>query len=237
MRNIRKNLVPAGLAMTALLLVWGLMLGGCESESVAPHDGNPELSAADAANQSSIVAMAMVEVLPQLVDFVPNSPNKVIYTYTFPLDGDIAGSVDLDFRIGGAEGASATYSEADYCHLYTEAGDSVVVTVEIIEGAESHILFTFDIMGTINQAEDSAVILEGSHGSMTSGIYTGTFAIAGVGVAVGHDYPDSGTVTFTGASHETVVTFDGTGTAVAVVDETDTYEIDLDTGEITAVDG
>lgn len=206
------------------LLLGGLVLVGCESDSVAPNDEIPPLTEENVAYQAALIDMAMAEIAPVLLNY---TPGKAVYTYTFEGYDYVDGMVYIDYRLGGSEGADATPSEADYAHLYTASGDTVRITTEDIDF--SAMLLTGDIMADLDQEADTATVRDGSEGSLVAGEYTGTYMIDGFAVGrVG--YPTAGEITFIGGGHTLVSAFDGTNLVVISVDGAATWWLNLDDG-------
>lgn len=224
MKNILKHTTAAGL----ILLLAGFVLTGCESDSVAPHDENPALTEANAANQGSMVAMALTELGPRIVTF---SPSKDVYTYDFSGYEYVDGVVTIDYRQGGADGAPSTPGQADFAHLQTVDQGLTIV----FDGAlDSAMFLTADISGNIDQGSSTVTILAGSGGTLVVGVLSGAYAIDGLVVA-GTGYPSAGEVTFTGGGHTVVVTFDGSQFASVEVNGAPYGTLDLSNGDLTAI--
>lgn len=222
MLNNSKFILMTGL----LLMLGGVLLSGCESDAVAPQDETPALSQENAAYQAAMVALALVEVGPQVVNF---SSSKTVYTFDFVGYEYVDGEVSIDFRLGGADGTSSTPEMADYAHLWTMGEDGLSVTYDGYDGGA--MFMTADIMANINQTTDTATILAGSGGDLIAGVYTGTYDIDGV--VVGETgYPTAGTLTFTGGAHTLMVTFNGSATVPVSVDGTETWTLNLSNGEL-----
>lgn len=224
MINNLKIVLGAGL----ILLTGAFFAGGCSSDSVAPHDDTPELTQENVAGQAAMVAMAITEIGPQLVNFVPN---KTVYTYDFAGYDYVDGQVQLDFRLGGADGSSSTPSQADYAHLWTLGENGLTLTYET-GVTQSAMYLTADLMADIDQANDRATILDGSGGILVSGIFTGSYAMDGL-VVRATGYPLSGTLTFTGGAHVLVVTFNGSPTAIISADGATVAAVNLTNGDVT----
>jgi hypothetical protein len=213
-----------GLA-AALLAAFGL-LGGCSSDPVAPHEDAPALTARSAAGQAGAVALAVTVVGPQVLDFAGKS-DKDAYTYTFPVSGDVQGTVHMAFFQGGAGGTPAVWSAADYGTLKTAAGEFLNVSL----GAGGLALLSFDVAASLDRPNDQATV-NGS-GFFASGPYSGAYSFDGLVVGHAGSYPGSGTMTYTGGAYTMTVTFDGTNTATIVISSGDTYVVNLDTGLVT----
>jgi hypothetical protein len=226
MKNILKSTLTAGL----VLLLGGLLIVGCESDSVAPHDDTPELSAEAAANQAAVVALAITEVGPVIV-----SLNKTIVPYTFENFDYVEGQVNIDYRLGGPEGADASPSTADYAHLWTLGEDGLVITPPDAGDLTGANYLTADLMGNIDQEAGTVTILEGSGGTMITGVITGEYALNGL-VLGGNPYPSAGELVFTVDAKTLTVTFDGSPMAMIELDDDGVvsyYQADLDTGVVT----
>ena len=226
MKNFLKLTLIAGL----VLLPGSLVLIGCESDSVAPHDQTPELSEENVAYQTAIVAMAVAEIGPQVLDF---APAKNVYIFSFEDYDHISGEVEIDFRAGGADGTPATPDVADYAHLYTVGESSL--TLIYGDYTDSAMDLTVDIMTDLDQEAGTATVLTGSGGTMVTGIYSGTYSIDDLVISRSNDYPLSGSISFTTGSHTQVATFDGTVIAVISVDGTPRWTLNLDTGALTEI--
>ena len=223
MLNNKKIALTIGL----VLLLGGMVLSGCESDAVAPQDEAPALSEENVAQQAAIIAMAISEIGPKILTFTPPL-EKTIYTFNFKDFDYVTGQVDIDYRLGGAEGTSSTPEAADYAHLYTVGNPGL----SIVSGDIETMTLTADIMGNLDQDASTATILAGSQGDLVAGIYTGHYAIDGLVVSPA-DYPTDGTITFTGGIYTIVTTFDGSNTAIVSVDTFPTWSLNLDTGELT----
>lgn len=214
----------ATMLLVPVLLAGGMLLGGCDSDPLAPQEPAPALSEQDAAAQAALVAMAVAQVGPQVVTF--SEPGKTVYSRSFL--GDVSGTVWLDFRLGGADGTSANWSTGDWARLYTEAGEFL----NIVIGEGGSALLTLDINADIDQGLDTAVI--GGGGTFTSGVYGATFTFTDLAVAAAGNYPTGGTMTFAGAGFVMTVSYDGTNTAIIAVAGHGTWSLNLDTGVVTA---
>lgn len=223
MKNSLKTLVALGL----VLMLTGLV-GGCESDSVTPQDETPELSQENVAYQSAMVALALAEMGPQLITF---NPAKEVHTYDFTGYEYVEGSVELDFRLGGEGGTSATPSQADWASL-TTLGDGLTITYEGFEGSAMNL--TADLQANLDQMANTATIIAPSGGTLVSPPYTGTYEIDGVVVGETGN-PASGDVTFTGGDYTIIVTFNGTASVPVSVNGTTTWMLNLNNGELTEV--
>lgn len=217
----RGRAVPALLALA--LLTAGVI--GCDSDSTAPQDNAPALTEAGAATQAGQIAKAMVQLGPEMLTF--SQPAKTVYDRTF--SGLIAGTVHLDFRLGGADGPSATWATGTWARLYTDQGAPLVITIGDQGGTAQ---LGLDINGVLNRVQDTAVINGG--GTFASGPYSASFLFTDLAVAAAADYPGGGTLTFNAGTWVVTVTFDGTNIATMAVFGHGTWDVNLDTGEVTA---
>ncbi|PID79771.1 hypothetical protein CSB20_09120 [bacterium DOLZORAL124_64_63] len=215
-------------AVLALMLMLSLFLTGCASDSVAPHDEAPALSDEGVATQAAAMALVTAHVLPRMVEY--SSTNKDMYSYEFSDEDVVAGTIWLDFRTGGADGAPATYSAGDWCRMHTADGEAIGFAV----GLDSQIAVTLNIMADIVQATDTATVRAGSGGTFTAGAYSATFDFADVVVTAGQNYPAGGTMTFVSGARVLTVTFDGDETAVATLAGGGSWVLNLEDGSINA---
>ena len=208
--------------LVPVLLACGLVLGGCESDTLAPQDQTPPLSEQEAAGQAGLVAMAVAKVAPEVVKF--SEAGKTVYSRTFV--GLVSGTVSLDYRLGGAGGVSANWSTGDWARLYTAIDDPLNLAV-----GSGSVQLTLDVTADINQGQDTAVI--GGGGTFTSGVHHATFAFADLAVTAAGSYPAGGTMTFSGAGFVMAVDFDGTNLATIAVMGHGTWSLNLDTGAVS----
>ena len=219
------------LAALMLMLGLGLWLTGCESDTVAPHDETPALTEEDAAYQAAAMASAAGQFLPQLVEY--NGSDKNEYSYTFPAEGDVSGTIYFDFRNGGADGTPAPYNTANWGSLFTAADEEISFAV----GYGGSIDLKFSIFADITRDPDTATLLEGSGGTFTSGAYSATFSFADLVVVRDGDYPASGSMSFVSGGFTLTVTFDGTNIAVASLSGGASWSVNLDDATITPIGG
>jgi hypothetical protein len=213
-----------------LILVLGLVLvAGCESDSVSPNDEVPALTEENAAYQAAMVAMALGELGPQMVNF---SPAKNVYTYDFEGYEYVDGEVEMDFRLVGPEGAPATPSQADWVGLQTLGENGLTLTYEGFEG--SAMFLTANLQATLDHDADTATVIAPSGGTLVAGEYPGTYDIDGV-VVGSSGHPTAGTITFTGGEHTIEVEFNGTAIVPVSVNDVVTWELNLDNGELVDV--
>ncbi len=225
--NKKKSRLNRGAVLIAPILLLGILfLGGCGSDPVAPHEDPPALTEREAANQAGVIAMAMSEVGPQIIEFAGKS-DKDSYTHTFPGGGDIAGTVYMSFFLGGAGGTSVPWGEADYGTLATGADEALVVSL----GVGGTVALTFDINAALNRDTDTSTVNGG--GTFASGPYSASFSFADLVVVSGDDYPSGGSMTFTGSGFTMTIDFTGASTAIVLINGMAAYIIDLDTGEVT----
>lgn len=217
MKNIRALALLLVMLPTAALL-----LGGCESDTTAPQDQTPALSERDAATQAGLIAMAIVEVGPEVITF--SEVRKTVYSRAFI--GDISGTVFLDFRLGGPGGASATWENGTWAQLYTAVGEPLNIAI----GESGSAQLGLNITGDINRVADTAVINGG--GTFNSGPYAATFTFDDLAIAA-TGYPGGGTMTFAGGAFVMTVTFNGTSTATITSPGHGTWFVNLDTGVVT----
>ncbi len=205
-----------------------LAVAGCGSDSLAPNDAIPPLTTADSAQQAGLVAYAVAEMGPLAVTYQEKSEN----VYTFPAGGVISGSVQLDFRTGGANGAPAAPEAADYARLTTLGAQGLSITSPL--GGVIHV--AADVMvGITRGSPDSATALEGSIGTLDAGDYTATFTIGAVTV-YDTGYPTGGPVVFDNGYQALDIDFDGTRFADLSLNGLVRWTFDLDTMDLAEVD-
>jgi hypothetical protein len=204
------------------LLATSLLLTGCESDSTAPDDDLPALTAEDVATQSGYLASAMVEVFPRIWN-PENAKDNGEYEWTFAEAG-ISGTVFSQFR-DGPGGDLVDYDVATWGRVFTT--DPLAIT---LVDPELPWLLGFDITADIDQDEDTAVA-EGS-GSLVVGDYTAEFTIIGVVIEDGDQYPAAGIINFETEDVLAVVTFDGDN-MVTVSSGGETWTLNLDDGTIS----
>lgn len=219
---MKKRIDPVMALLAAMLLALGLLAGGCESDATAPQE-TPALSEQGAATQAGLVAMAIVQVGPDMINF--SEPTKQVYSRTFA--GDISGTVYLDFRVG-ADGVPATWAVGNWVRMYTGAADPLVVTIGDAGGRAQ---LGLDVNAALNRVDSSAVV--GGGGSFTTGPYSAAFTFTDLAIASAAGYPTGGSMTFTGAGYAITVTFDGTNVATITVSGLGTWYVNLDTGVVS----
>ncbi|MBM4130484.1 hypothetical protein FJ250_05565 [bacterium] len=226
MNSIRAFLRGRGALALLLMIPAALLVGGCESDTTAPQDQAPPLNEQDAATQAGLIAMAIVDVGPELVNF--SGPGKTEPPYSRSFTGDISGTVYLDFRLGGPSGPHATWATGTWARLFTAAGEPLSIAV----GESGSAQLSLDITGDINRVADTAVINGG--GTFSSGPYSATFTFTNLAVAA-TGYPSGGSMTFTSGSFRMTVAFNGTNLATVTVAGHGTWRVNLDTGAVTRV--
>ena len=168
-------------------------------------------------------------VLPQLVEYEEAAKNT--YQYTFPAGSDVSGTVQFDFRNGGPTGTPAPYDTANWGRIFTATGASLTVEIGIGGG----IGVSFDITADLSQNPDTATCNGG--GTFTSGDYVASFSFNDLEVVENIAYPTDGSMTFVSGGYTMTVTFNGTSTAVISVNGTNTWNINLVDGSISAYTG
>ena len=210
--------------LAVLALVAGLaLLAGCESDSVAPNDDLPELTREDAAIQSGAVAVTLFTASLMAIED-PGVPTKAPQRYVVD-DAGFSGSVWLDF-LSEEGGTDATWNTAGWVRLYT-TDDPVTYTTPL--GGTT--VFDLDYSADITRDPTNAVV-NGS-GTMTSGDYTLSYEITDLEVEEGADYPLGGDVMVTTQGHTVEMSFSGGVNALLVVDGTERWNVNLDTGDVT----
>lgn len=224
MNTVRAFLRGRG-ALALLLMIPAalLVLGGCESDPTAPQDPAPQLSEQDAATQAGLIAMAIVDVGPEVLTF--SEAGKTVYSRSFI--GDVSGTVFLDFRLGGPSGPSATWATGTWARLYTGEGEPLNIAIGENGGSAQ---LGLDISGDLNRGAGTAVLNGG--GTFNSGPYAATFTFDDLAVAAS-GYPGGGSMTFTGGGFVMTVAFNGTNIATVTVQGHGTWFVNLDTGVVT----
>lgn len=221
-----------------LLLGFGLLMAGCESDPVAPQDGAPELTEQEAAQRASLVAVSVAKIGPEILkarSLKKSADELGVYPYTFPEGGDVSGTVIMEYFTGGAEGTHSTWNDADYGLLFTEVGEVVDVAVPLPMAPEVTVAFAidFNLSGPINRLADNAVV--SGTGRFIVGSWIEDYTLTSVVVTGINDYPSGGTIEYVSGSHALLVTYDGSDTAMVSVNGVDLYSIDLDTAQITGL--
>lgn len=217
-----------------LLLGFGLLMAGCESDPVAPQEEPPALTEKEAAQQAALVAVGVAEIGPEILK-APALKDLGIYPYDFPADGIVLGSVIMEFFTGGAGGTHSHWNDADYGLLYTP--DKEVLEVEFMlpigEGVTVGFALDFSLFGPIDREEDEAVV--SGTGNYITGAGTAPFTLTSVVVSGIYAYPTDGTLLFETGGWEVLVTYDGTDTALVAVNGVDMFTVNLDTGWLTPI--
>ena len=221
-----------------MLLGFCLVIGGCESDSVAPQEQLPALTEQGAAQQASLVAVGISKAGPELLNFSGKSGDKElgVYPYTFPEGGDISGTIMLEYFTGGAGGTHSSWDDADYGLLYTTEGDEVSVALDL-DGLEPQFGLTFNLYGPIDQVADTAEV--SGTGTFTTGDSSNDFTIPDddpVLLEAISTYPSGGMFLYSADGFELMVVYDGSDTAIIQIAEVVAYTIDLDTGIVTPVE-
>ena len=228
MKMHKKHLL-AGLALPALLV----LLGGCESDPVAPHDDLPQLTSEERANQSAAIAITMAEAAVKVLNPGTPMPGKSLHDY--PVTGEgFSGGVWIEYL--SAEGVAdpgsvVTPEDAGWAHLYTATDAPVVFTTPPPFNGRTE--FELDFTAVLEQGQPREGVINGT-GTMTSGEYIVDFTATDLEVEEDRDYP-LGTVTITAAGGTVDIGFDGDHTATVLVDHVDLYVVDLDTGVVTHI--
>ena len=212
------------LFLAGLLLAFGLMVGGCESDAVAPQEELPALTEAEAVQQAALVAVGVATVGPEILKFqVPKPRDKDlgVYIYDFPEGGDISGTVILEYF---ADGLPSLKEAADYGKLYTPEGEVVAIELELPGGAKPEFELTFALEGDIDQAADMATVSGG--GTWATGELGGEFSFTDLVLTELSSYPDGGRLEFSTGIFDLVVEYDGDNTASVEVGGVIKYEID-----------
>ncbi len=209
-----------------LLLAMGWLLTGCESDSTAPDDELPPVTAEDVASQSGYLAQAMLEVAPLALEYDGSKADETdgLYTYTFAASDPVQGTVLLYFE---QDGSPSGHAAADFARLWT--GEDAALTIQPIAGGVPWVL-SFTLESAIDQGAGTATV-SGS-GELLVGDYLATWSVDGYAISDGGQWPAAGTLTFTNEGQTATVTFDGDETATVTVGE-DTWTLNLQTGTLT----
>lgn len=222
--NRRFTQTAATLTVLALL---GLT-AGCSSDAVAPQDEIPPVTVKGAATQAGFIAAAVNQATQILVRGL--GPAKEIVEEPIGGQGGVTGSVFIDFRTG-ADGAPASPTTATWAHMYTAEGEPLSYTNPVGGGVTT---CTLGVMADLDRGADSAKVLQGSGGVLTSGVNVVEFAMTGtISGSVG--YPTDGMLDVTSPDHFAQVTFNGSNMVTMIVDHSRTFLVNLDTGEVTEV--
>jgi hypothetical protein len=216
--KLHRNLMLAALAVAGLAL-----FAGCDSDSVAPNDNLPAITAEDAANQAGAVAMAWTTIAHLAIDD-PGAMAKAATAH--PVDGaGFSGEVWIDWRTEEG-GADAAWNTAGWVRVFTETGAPVVYTTPL--GGET--AFVLDVAAAIERDPTTGEINGG--GSMVSGDYTLSYGVTGLIVQEGADYPLDGSIGVDTQGHSVMIQFDGDNTAILTVDMSEYWVVNLDTGAV-----
>ena len=231
--------------LAALMLAAGILLVivGCESDPTVPEESPPPISQDAAVEQAAAFTDVVINLLDEMM--VP-SKEMVIQPVMFE---SVTGYVTLDYRCGGPdgteEGCTGTTPLTDYLNIFTDSsppepwdpqqidlwqdfglgdGPQVIASVK-----GSVVVYPYNNTATPQNGQVSG------QGTVESGTYVSSWSINGVQYAVG-DYPESGEIVFTSNPTVVNIAFDGTVNALITVG-TDSYILNLDTGEITESGG
>ena len=234
-RQVFSVLAPAAVA---------LLLGGCCSDSTAPHDRLPPLENRGVAAQSGYLAAAMVDVAPvSLLYHDGKNKDKGLgdgfglaagagdgdYIFSFAPGDPVQGTVYLHFRQGGAEGTPCSFETADWARAWTAAGRPLIV--DLVPGGVSWLL-GLELLSDIDRAAGAATVSGG--GILVVGDYTADWSVAGLAVVDSGNWPSEGGLTLTNEGITAVVTYNGDHTATVEV-EGETYIVDLNTGQLNGI--
>ena len=232
------------LFLPILLLACGVLVGGCESDSVAPHDEIPELTEREAVQQVALVAAGLAKVGPQLLLFdgtkSGDKDEEGVYTQDFADIDYITGTVILEYFNGGPGGNHCVWDEADYGLLYTRDDpetpevELVTVTLDLGEGLEPIFHLGFGLHGDINQETDTAIV-SGEGILLMEGFPPRPFMVTNVVLTEVSEFPEGGELSFSTGSFDLVVEYDGEEVAYVTVDGVITFSINLETGVVTPV--
>ena len=226
------------LFLPILVLACGALVGGCESDSVAPHDELPVLTEREVVQQAALVAVGIAKVGPEVMNFqgLKTFEKELgVYIRTFPEGGDITGSIIIEYFNGGPSGVHSLWDDADYGLFYTPEGERVTIDLEIPDVGTSVFALDFDLHGDIDHEADTATV-SGS-GNLTTGDFHPSFTITNVVLTEVSSYPDGGTFEFVAGVITVVVEYDGDNTSTVSINDVITYVIDLDTGIVTLIGG
>lgn len=217
-----------------LVLGFGLLMAGCESDSVAPQEEVPAPTEQEAAQQAALVAVGVAEIGPEILK-AHGLKDLGIYPYAFPGSEIVEGTVIMEYFTGGATGIHSHWNEADYGLLYTPDDEvlDVAFILPIGEGVTVDFGLELSLYGPIDRVEDNAVV----SGTVTyiTGAGAAPTTLTGVVVSGIYAYPTDGTLLFETGGWEVLVTYDGTDTALVAVNGVDMFTVDLDTGWLTPI--
>jgi hypothetical protein len=219
------------IAQTAATLTVLALLGltaGCSSDAVAPQDEIPPVTVKGAATQAGFIAAAVSQATQIFVRDI--GPAKDVVEEPIGGQGGVTGSVFIDYR-AGADGPPSTPREATWAYMYTAEGAPLSYTNPVGGGVTTCAL---GVMADLDRYADSAKVLQGSGGVLTSGENVVEFAMTGT-ITGSVSYPTDGLLDVTSADHFAQVTFNGTNMVTMIVDHARTFLVNLDTGEVTEV--
>lgn len=217
--------------MLALAAAW--CLGGCSSDTTAPNDPVPSLTNRQVAGQSGFFAVALVQVAPVSLNYTGSKiAAEGEYEFMFAEGDPVQGTVNLQFRLGGADGDLVEFGAADWARAYTAAGSPLAVTV--VEGTEPWLL-PFNLVSEIDRTPNPDTATVSGEGTLVMGSYSAAWTLEGFVVAAGESsMPAAGTLTFTTQGKTATVTFDGDHLATVTIGDA-TYTLNLNNGELTEV--
>jgi hypothetical protein len=160
-----------------------------------------------------------------------------VYLHEFPEEGDISGSIMLEYFTGGAGGTHSHWDDADYGLLYTTAGGVVSLVLDLGGGVGPMFGLTFDLHGDIDRVADTAE-LAGS-GTFSTGESKNGFSIPDTDPIVYtgvSSYPLAGMMFFSADGFHLSVAYDGDHTANVIIGEIVSYIIDLNSGIVVPVE-
>lgn len=221
----------------SLMAIW--CLGGCSSDSTAPDDSLPRPTNETVAGQAGFMAVAMVQIAPLALEYDgTKAADEGQYTYTFEPGDPVQGTVNLQFRLGGATGDLCPYGIADWARASTPANEPL--TVQLIEGGVAWEL-TFNLTSDLDRTATPATAEVNGSGVLVIGSYTANWTVDALVVmgsvaGGGTTWPASGTLTFTNSGIVAVVTFDGDHTATVEVGGV-VYTLNLENGSLEPAAG
>ncbi len=205
-----------------------VILAGCDSDPVAPHD-QLQLTPEEAAGQAGYLAWALVRMGPEFLQdpaggavIGRRDPDTLVFS------GAITGACDIGFE--DADGSPTTWNLATRAWLVTQPDAPLEFTP--IAGSDAVVRVTLDLEAAIARPANVATI-SGS-GTLGSGSLTTAFVLAIMEVPLS-GWPTGGTLSASVAGHAIVVTFDGDQLVNATVDGR-LFRVDLLTGEASFPD-
>ncbi len=234
MKRMLNSWLWAPLVMTAGIL---LLLVGCSSDTTAPKENPPPLSQEAVVEQAAGFTTLVLDLLDEFL-----VPGKETVIQDIFLE-NVIGQVTLDYRCDGPDGTevgcTGSTLATDYVRIFTNQAPDPPLESQKVDiwqdfGEGPQVIAT--IKGSIevypynNDTSPQSGTVNGS-GTLASGNYTSTWAIAGVPYTVG-GYPEDGQITYTSSPTVVEAAFDGTEIATLTVGGV-VYLLNLDTGEVT----